>query len=162
MTITRKPVAERFWAKVVKRGAEDCWVWSGNTSSCGYGRLRLGGKNDPQVSTHRFSYELANGPIEGGLYVLHRCDNRACVNPGHLFLGTAKDNIDDCLSKGRGGGQFSTGHDPRRVPKPKKLTTEQVLSIRRDDRQHRTIAADYGVDRSLISHIKRRKTWAHV
>lgn len=98
------PAAERFWKKVQKHD-DGCWLWTAGTDGKGYGqfRIRLGLK----TKAHRFSYELAHGPIpkadEGyhGWCVLHRCDNPACVRPEHLMLGTHQDNMRDMWQKGR-------------------------------------------------------------
>ena len=84
-----------FWSRVDKTA--DCWVWQGPCFK-GYGYL---GNNSKVFLAHRFAYESMNGPIPQGMFVLHRCDNRPCVNPSHLWLGTAKDNIRDCIAKGR-------------------------------------------------------------
>ncbi len=97
------PAIERFW-KLVKK-TETCWIWVGKgKSGGGYGQIKIKGKN---VSAHRFSYELHNGRIPKGdgyhgTCVLHTCDNRLCVNPQHLWLGTNADNIHDMERKGRG------------------------------------------------------------
>ncbi|MFA6325045.1 MAG: HNH endonuclease [Candidatus Paceibacterota bacterium] len=87
----------RFWTKVDK--TKTCWNWLGSKSSKGYGRFKIKGK---LYSPHRISYELINGPIPKGMFICHKCDNPACVNPGHLFLGTQSDNMKDCFKKGRG------------------------------------------------------------
>lgn len=87
---------EKFWARV-SRG-EGCWFWRGPVKANGYGYLRV---NSFNVYAHRFSYERSIGAIPMGLLVLHRCDVRSCVNPGHLFLGTARDNTRDMMAKGR-------------------------------------------------------------
>lgn len=74
-----------------------CWNWIGVFAGGGYGRLRFHGKNIP---SHRLSYILFKGEIPEGLWVLHKCDNKACCNPDHLFLGTVKDNVRDAMIKG--------------------------------------------------------------
>jgi len=89
---------DRFWKKV-KKIKNGCWEWVGATT-CGYGRIGVCGKT---VIAHRLSWVWANGKIPKGLCVLHKCDNRPCVNPKHLFLGTKKDNTRDCIRKGRFG-----------------------------------------------------------
>ena len=86
---------ERFWERVAKCGWDECWVWLGDCRD-GYGRVTVASKN---VVAHRFAWELEYGPIPEGIFVLHRCDNRPCVNAGHLFLGTQKDNMDDMVQK---------------------------------------------------------------
>jgi hypothetical protein len=91
-------VEDRFWAKVNRRGPDDCWVWTGSTDPRGYGHIWRQGR---LVPTHRLSYELNRGPIPDGMCVLHRCDNPPCCNPSHLFLGTKADNAHDMHAKGR-------------------------------------------------------------
>ncbi len=91
---------ERFWHRVQK--TEHCWLWTGTKLSLGYGILSVAGKS---VRAHRFSYEMHRGSTTGKM-VCHKCDTPLCVNPDHLFLGTAKDNTADMHAKGRfKGGQ---------------------------------------------------------
>lgn len=75
-----------------------CWLWIRRLDKQGYGRAKLKGK---KIGAHRFSWMEHNGPIPKDLFVLHKCDTPACINPNHLFLGTARDNFDDMVRKGR-------------------------------------------------------------
>ena len=92
-----RTVEERFWEKVDKSGA--CWEWTAGKNSDGYGQIKIKGR---QIKAHRLSWELHSTPIPDGMQCLHRCDNPACVNPKHLFLGTHKDNMVDKKIKERG------------------------------------------------------------
>ena len=141
-----EPVAERFWSKVDRSG--DCWLWTGARTDQGYGRFML---NRKSRHAPRVAYELTVGPILGGLFVLHRCDNPPCVNPSHLFLGTNADNMIDAVRKGR---------SPRT-----KLSMEQVREIRAAAAAgvpKKRLARTYGVDPATIRWVIQRKSWAHV
>lgn len=93
-----RPLEERFWEKVIKGRANECWIWQASIDSCGYGTIRVGRTHD---KAHRVSYFLATGQKPGSSHVLHACDTPPCVNPRHLFLGTHADNMRDRLKKGR-------------------------------------------------------------
>lgn len=89
---------EKFWHKVEKTAK--CWIWTGYKNKKGYGTFyKITEKQT--VRAHRFSYELHKGKFNKKLLICHKCDNPSCVNPEHLFLGTAKDNTNDCIKKGR-------------------------------------------------------------
>lgn len=99
----RKTLEQRLWEKVDRTG--DCWVWTAKTrSSFGYGMIRVGGTPGRLVSAHRVAWELTNGPIPDGLWVLHGCDNPPCCNPAHLHLGTRADNMREMSERGRAKG----------------------------------------------------------
>lgn len=104
---SRTPLAERFAAKVHK--TDGCWLWTGATTSTGYGHLTKGGHDGRPVKAHRLAYELANGPIPDGLEVCHHCDTPLCVRPDHLFLGTRRENLGDAMRKGRMATGASNG-----------------------------------------------------
>lgn len=97
---TRVPLQERFWPKVEVRGLDECWLWTGSLDSGGYGQIGIKDGERPGRA-HRLAYEWANGPIPPGKQVNHTCDVRSCVNPSHLYAGTAKDNTRDAIERGR-------------------------------------------------------------
>lgn len=128
-----------------------CWLWPGAIDPKGYGVANFTGE---RWWAHRASYTHHHGDIPHGALVCHRCDVRRCVNPAHLFLGTAADNSADMVSKNRQRrGERAPGA---------KLTSEQVRRILSDPRDLETIAAEFGVSAPTVSEIKRRRTWRHV
>lgn len=149
---------DAFWKRVKRNDENECWPWQGSTTR-GYGVFW---RNHHAIMAHRFSYELHFGPIPVGKRphdncVCHKCDNRACVNPRHLFLGTQADNQDDMKKKGRSLIGERNYHC--------KLSAEAVREIRRlfgtGEVTRLELAAMFGVnDRSISNIILRRKwTW---
>lgn len=149
-------VAERFWAKVDKKQDHECWLWTGSRFVAdGYGQFNLG-RTEGVVRAHRFAWILTNGPIPMGLCALHSCDVPLCVNPSHIFLGTRAENNADMVAKGR--DRKAIGEDAGKA----KLTEDDVVAIRMDDRTLQRIADDYGVNNMTIWAIQVGKTWKHV
>ncbi len=107
MAPPRTPLSVRFWRSV--QVTDGCWEWQGSTRN-GYGVISKGGRNGRQLKAHRLSYEMHLGSIPEGMIVCHTCDNPICVNPGHLFVGTHKDNAVDKMNKNR---HYAPTHCPQ-------------------------------------------------
>lgn len=150
------PLTTRFWDKVQRGGAEVCWPWVARRDRGGYGQFWY---NRRQTIAHRVAWTIAKGPIPDGLCVLHHCDNRPCVNPAHLFLGTNADNAHDAMLKGRLADRRGEANGQS------KLTEDDVLGVRAARAAGETevsIARRYHVSQTTISHIVRGKKWAHL
>jgi len=178
---------ERFWSHVDKTG--ECWLWTGGRSQHGgYGQFRV--SKTLCVYAHRLAWELTNGPIPEGLWVLHNCpegDRPACLNPAHLWLGTHDENMADMVAKGRhqtgerhwtqrhpelvprGDDAFSRLH-PERVARGEqcgtaKLNERQAREIRRRRSEGEllsTLAREYGVAATTICAIAKGRLWRHL
>lgn len=150
---------ELFDSKFLKLEKTSCWNWVAGSTAWGYGvfRVKRSGKWKME-GAHRLSWERDSGKgIPRGMFVCHRCDNPACCNPSHLFLGTQADNIMDAKLKGR------TSQGEKSVQA--KLSVEDVKKIRRmasEGQMQMRIAAHYGVSRSRICLIVNHKCWKHV
>lgn len=96
-------LVERFEAKCMPEPNSGCWLWLSTVTRKGYGMFRLH-RSEQRQRANRLAYAIYRGPIPAGMMVLHRCDNPGCVNPDHLFLGTAADNTNDMIGKGRWRG----------------------------------------------------------
>lgn len=152
---------EKFWARVdtfwdrVEKGP-DCWLWLGAKSTWGYGMIKIDGK---MRHAHRLSWEIHNGPIPEGLMVCHHCDVRDCVNPKHLFLGTAADNVHDMDAKGRRG----RGHRVRVTHRGEnhqaaKLSDAEFAAIQEalvTGEPKRAIARRFGISHTYVQKIAR-------
>lgn len=143
-----RPLKDRFDEKV-RKAPSGCWLWVGYRMQHGYGTIGLGRVVDGKATAHRVAYELYVGPIPPGMYVLHRCDNRACVRPDHLFLGTQQDNVDDMHSKGRAGST-------------RRLSMTQARDIRcqrSKGARIKDLMAKYGVSRKTIQNLVNNRTY---
>lgn len=155
--------APRFWSKVRIGNQNDCWEWLACRNAHGYGRLGGGGKNAYKPLAHRAAWQLTNGDIPDGLSVCHKCDNRACVNPAHLFLGTHQDNMDDMHTKGR----FIPAPIQNGEKNPAAVLTEEDVRLIRLAHEtlpvtQRDIARAWGIRPQLVSKIVLRTRWKHV
>ena len=162
---------ERFWRFFEKR-ENGCWEWKNWLNNRGYGVFCVERKNQ---YAHRYSWELHNGKIPEGKFVCHKCDNPKCVNPDHLFLGVAKIDVRDCISKGRFKyhdlSQYK--NDPGRISRLKrgeensssKLTEEQVREIKTSPRKgwmRSQLAERFGVRKGTVTNIQLGYGWKHL
>lgn len=164
-----RPLAVKFFEQVDL--SNGCWLWTGARGDHGYGTI---GDGPPWVTklAHRVSYELHKGPIPKGLYVLHTCDVRECVNPDHLYAGTPLDNVRDCFARGRAkiGDQHPTKTHPESVTRGErnamaKLSERDVLEIRSVEwgpGVAANLAERFRVSRRSIRDARRGATWAHL
>lgn len=134
-----------------------CWEWNKAIDTNGYGVQQLSRK---KKNAHRVSYGLFNGPIPTGMFVLHRCDNRKCVNPSHLFLGTQSDNMADMVSKGRGKTLRGESHNNAKITES--IAREIIIKSTLREISQRKIADMFGVSQALVSSILNGKRWAHL
>lgn len=140
---------ERFDA-FVRRG-DGCWEWTGAIGTTGYGNFKLGKLGI--IGAHRAALILTGVELPPGAFICHRCDNRACVRPDHLFIGTPADNNADMVAKGRVSTPWA------------KITPDQVVEIRRRyaaGELPRQIAPNYGVASTAISRAVHGRSWRHV
>lgn len=160
----------RFWAKVDKSaGPDGCWIWTGCRLPFGHGVVRINPKIKNWLA-HRISWVLFFGDIPDGVgyhgtCVLHRCDNPPCVNPDHLFLGTAADNNADRDRKGRRARHFV--RNPSSILRGErnptsKLTDAQVIYARLSMESHAALGREFGVSAGAIAHIRKGRAWKHV
>lgn len=153
-----KTMEERFWEKVNKKSDEECWEWEGSCRSDGYGQINRGKRCLGMESAHRASWMIHFGEIPDKLHILHKCDNKLCVNPKHLFLGTNEDNMKDKVKKNlqmKGENVHSS-----------KLTVEDVIEIRKTYRPWKRgytapeLAKKFGVSDGAIRCVISRRNWS--
>ncbi len=146
---------ERYWSKVDKGTPDECWEWIASKNNKGYGQIKI--RSYKLEFAHRLSWIFANGEI-GDKQVLHSCDNPACVNPKHLFLGTHADNMKDKAKKGRSVNSPMIGN---KHPLSK-LTENDVRYIRKSSETNSFLAKKYNVRQQTIWKIRKRNLWKHI
>jgi len=155
----KKPIGERFWPKVKIAAANECWEWTAAKFPCGYGRIAEGGAARRALRAHRVSWELEHGEIPNGLWVLHTCDNRGCVNPAHLFLGTAKDNTVDAWKKGRMYCLPQNRGSDNPQARLSQLQVNEIRDLLATGVRQQELAQRFVISRQQVSRIANRQCW---
>lgn len=152
-------IAERFADKWCPEPNTGCWLWTRYSNTHGYGVMRVRPMN---ILAHRLAWMIHMGDIPSGLYVLHKCDTPACVNPGHLFLGTRNDNMNDMAKKGRSGRAGSPYYAAI-----KRLTPADIVDMQNSYRFGRYVGLigdlmlKYGIPRMAVRRIVCGKSVQH-
>ncbi len=150
----QKPIINRIYEKIVCDIKTQCWNWTGSLIHNGYGNIKFNGKTQ---SVHRIVYEKLCGLISKDKpFVLHKCDNRKCCNPKHLYTGTFQDNANDRIKRNPNSWLNGEKHGSS------KLTERQVLKIRESNDTQVVLAKRFKVSQMTISNIKNRKRWKHI
>src|SRR5437762_11270099 len=148
MGMREEALRQRFLEKVDRSGTlSECWLWNSTTTPKGYGQFKIDGRNE---YAHRVAWILFNGQIPSNIDILHSCNNKRCVNPEHLHLGTQSDNTREAYSNGKMFGG-------------RKLTIAEILEIRRlfaECRLSRSqIATRFGIRPNTVNDIAAKRTW---
>lgn len=143
---------ERFIRSFKVNGLTGCWEWSSYRDKDGYGTISL---NYKSVRAHRYSYEFHSGKSANGFLVCHSCDNPGCVNPDHLFIGSAKDNTHDMINKNR---DTIIGEKNCKA----KLKDQDIINIRNSNKTTKELMVIYGLTKHSINNIKAKRTWKHL
>lgn len=155
-------LAERFWRKVVK--TEGCWLWTGYRNKKGYGAIggatERGGKMKCAFA-HRVSWELHNGPIPAGLFVLHRCNVPACQNPAHLYLGTKADNNAQCHAEGRYSHVPRVWGENNNRAKLTSARTDELRARYANGESQSALARAFGIHHATVHTVVTGRTWKH-
>lgn len=138
-----------FWTHVKKMGLDECWPWTGPKYQQGYGSAYLHGK---MTRANRGMWTIYNGTIPDGKFVLHKCDNRICVNPSHLYLGTHLDNMRDIVMRNK----------HRKTAKLKRSDIPNIRAMIKDGESYNEIAKKFNVCGGTIYNVDRGRNWSHV
>lgn len=150
-----KPLKELFMLHFDIKNDDECWEWKSSLIGSGYGQFQCRINGIVHRYAHRVSWVLYKGDIPDGMKILHKCDNRKCVNPNHLFIGTQKDNVADMDQKGRRVVVAHFGENHKRAI----LNIDAILDIKNSNLKNTELAAKYGVRPSAISKVRCGRTW---
>lgn len=158
MIITEKDV-KRFGTKYAVNEETDCWEWQAGIGTQGYGRFKIQQPEPRTVYAHRVSFVMHAGAIPEGSLVLHKCDNRRCVNPAHLFLGSQLDNMQDMAKKGRDINRVGSKN-----PNAKLSDTDvfDIYDFYEKTKSTLKVAAEWNITKNMAWLIVRGKQWKHL
>jgi hypothetical protein len=156
-TYKKRPFRERFNRYFQPKGEDECWEWTGAIGQSGYGLIG-NGHGKELIYAHRAAYELAKGPIPERLQVLHKCDNRRCVNPNHLFPGTNDDNIADKMAKGR----HRSGHGTQVHTAKLNENLVRLIRILGSKLPRKEICKQFNIGPIQVWKILTGRAWKHV
>lgn len=165
MPKVEETISERFWRKVERRQPDQCWPWIGGIANTGYGQMskRRPDGSWTMVNSHRLSWAEHHGPVPDGLSVLHKCDNRKCCNPGHLFLGDQSANVADMVSKARHSFGEASGRSAK-ITQQQADEIKAVLAPYAGMRVRRGVVRDlalrYGISKSAVCLIGKGRNWS--
>ena len=167
LVLSNESIIRRFWSKVEVGEDNDCWNWKSTDNGNGYGVIRILGR---YIGAHRLSYILSNGGIPDGLMICHKCNNRACCNPKHLYAGTAMDNMMDARAAGTIHGRSGKRPDTDKLVKGEDcpwatISNKQAVEISNritSGEGTSSIAKDLGVSCDVVYRIKKRKSFRSV
>lgn len=169
--VNKKTIQQKLHEKADCSNPDACWIWKGQKNTKGYGEIEVEYKRvgpdkwrPVRKRAHRASYEFHCGPIPAGMMVCHHCDTPLCINPKHLFVGTARDNFNDMRSKGRENYR-SSAHPGENNPNAK-LTNEIVRQIRKtrleEGLSYSKLGARFGIEKKHAHEIVTGLLWSHV
>jgi len=142
------PLNERFEMQYIPVTESGCWIWVGSISKSGYGRIKV---NKKTSAAHRVSYELHKEEIREGMYICHTCDNPSCVNPNHLYQGTAKQNTLDMLIRNRAANRRNENHPNV------KYSNELVMHIRNSNKTLKELEKETGIGEKYLWQLINKK-----
>jgi hypothetical protein len=142
-----------FWERSIPEPNTGCWLWMAGLSSSGYGSVNRG---EVKKSSHVVAWELTHGPVPKGRWVLHRCDNRPCVNPDHLFLGTPAENSADMVRKGR---QITLSGEASPSAKITAKDAAEIRGLKQAGESYAALARKYGIHPATVWHIVTGRNW---
>lgn len=160
---TEQEIIEDFWARVDRKSPAECWEWQGGKNGHGKDSYGVFWARGTRYKAHRFTFEVSCRKLMRGELACHHCDNPSCCNPSHIYAGTHRDNARDCIERGRrnmerGSDRYNARLNEEKVREIRQLYQKRKVGGMGIDR----LSEIYGVGRTMIYAIIKRRRWAHV